>query len=199
MAYHAIRSLPPKGDKRLKTLRDVPLELITEWSYKLFALMNLAWDYIDTICDLCATHKLQSTKKIIRQIHEIKCEYDRFRQRNVSNLDEMEKFEIGHGLRLEEYCETDFAKLFYCLDSETKRQNLNPVYSSLAVAIQQALTLMDAVKLYARWCDERIASFDVWTCDCCMVQTEFLQLYPLVPQLARNIFTPDPGQRKLTA
>ena len=67
------------------------------------------------------------------------------------------------------------------------------------IAVQQALTLMDAVKAYARWCDKKIASFGVWVCDCCMVQTEFLKLYPLIPLFAGDCYNPDSQARTLTA
>lgn len=170
---------------------------MAEWSYKLFALMNLTWDYVDTICSLCATMQLQETKPLVRVIRSLKTEYDRFRSPIMSR--ELENYETHHGLMLEEICSADLSKLTYGLNLETSKFGLNSDRKMLVIAVHQALTLMDAVKIYARWCDKQIASYDVWVCDCCMVQTEFMKLYGLIPQFAGDCYEPDLESRKITA
>lgn len=168
-----------------------------EWSFKLFALMNLAWDYIDTVCDVCITMRLEPTKALVRKIRECRKEYDRFRQRVMTS--KMEENETDHGLRFEARFKDDFRKLSYGLEHEIGKLDLVADHRHLVLAVQQALTVMDAVKIYARWCDKQIASFDVWVCDCCMVQTEFLKLYSLVPMFAGDCYQPALSARKMTA
>ena len=97
-------AVPPTKPK--KTIESVPGDLLTEWSYKLFALMNLAWDYVDTICDLCIGMKLVHAKKLVRQIRELKREYDKFRHGIISS--KMENNEVDHGLAIEEILKDDF-------------------------------------------------------------------------------------------
>lgn len=179
---HPISVIPPEDarDSALKMLDAVPDSKLVEWSLKLFGLMNLAWDYIDTICDLCIQMRLADTKPLVRTVRHLKREYDIFRQKTYDRR--MEDFETDHGLRIEEYLADDLRKLANGLDMEARRIGLKESHRDLLVAVYQALTLMDAVKGYARLCDRRIAGYGVWTCDCCMVFSEFLRLYPLIPQ-----------------
>lgn len=193
--YHAINTPPPKQPK--KSIDDVPEDLLVEWSLKLFALMNLSWDYIDTICDVCISLRIQETKPLVRQIRTLKREYDHFRY--FTMRPDMERNETEHGLRFEEMFIDDFTRLTNGIELEVNKLGLTLNHRMLVVAVQQALTLMDAVKIYARWCDSRIASFGVWVCDCCMVQTEFMKLYDLVPQFAGDCYQPNIEARRLTA
>ena len=195
MTYHGITAPPPP--RRKNGIEAVPDNLLTEWSFKLFALMNLTWDYVDTICDLCISMKLQPTKPLVRTIRALRREYDRFRQRSVDS--ETERNETDHGLRFEERFGEDFRRLTNGIEIEVNKLDLTHDHRLLVIAVQQALTLMDAVKIYARWCDREIAGFGVWVCDCCMVQTEFLKLYPLIPQFAGDCYQPGINARKLTA
>lgn len=193
--YHTFTTLPPK--RHTKTIEDVPGELLTDWSAKLLALMNLSWAYIDTICDLCIAMRLEPTKKLVRAIRTLRREYDRFRWPLTGPKFESEEAQWAEDV--ENLFQADFAKLFYSLSTETSKLGLTEDHKALVIAVQQALTLMDAVKAYARWCDKKIASFGVWVCDCCMVQTEFLKLYPLIPLFAGDCYNPDSQARTLTA
>lgn len=182
MAYHTITIPPPK--KRIKSIEEVPDELLYRWSARLFALINLTWDYIDTICDLCILYKPDGTKRLVRQIRELKREYDRFRW-GISDS-QFEKEESDRAFRFEESFHSDFTRATEAITLECNKIGLNGAEREIFIATQQALTLMDAVKLYAKWCDKKIAEFDVWVCDCCMVQTEFLKLYPIIPEFIRK-------------
>lgn len=193
--YHSITTPPPK--KREKTIDDVPEGLLTNWSIKLFALMNISWSYIDTICDLCISMRLEPTKKLVRTIRSLRREYDQFRWPLTGSKFEREETQWAE--EVENILAADFSKLFYSISSETGKLGLTEDYKALVVAVQQALTLMDAVKIFARWCDKQIASFGVWVCDCCMVQTEFLKLYPLIPLFAGDHYKPNLQARTLTA
>lgn len=193
--YHSILTPPPSVRK--KTIEDVPEHLLTEWSFKLFALMNLAWDYVDTVCDLCISMRLTPTKPLVRTVRQLKREYDRFRWAVMDQR--MEDNETDHGLRFEDCFREDFSRLTNGIEVEVNKLDLTPPYKSLVIAVQQALTLMDAVKIYARWCDSQIAAMGIWVCDCCMVQTEFMKLYDLVPQFAGDCYQPDISARKTTA
>ncbi len=193
--YHTI-STPPQCNPD-KTIWDVPSELLVEWSFKLFALMNLAWDYIDTICDACISLRIQETKPLVRQIRTLKREYDQFRAPATRPV--MEHNETQHGLRMEQLFRDDLRKLMSGIKLEVNKLDLTPDHRLLVISVQQALTLMDAVKTYARWCDSQIHDMGIWTCDCCMVQTAFLKLYDIVPQFAGDCYQPDINARKLTA
>lgn len=195
MAYHLLTS--PILKHKSKSFDDIPKERLIEWSYKLYILMNLAWDYVDTICDCCISMKLSPTKKLVRAIRHLKAEYDRFR--SVSMDQTMVDNETEHAQTFEEYVRSDIRKLNFGLEHEISKLDLTKDHKWLVLSVQHALTLMDSVKIYAQWCDKQIASYGVWACDCCLVQTEFLRLFELVPQFAGDCYQPNIKARKLTA
>lgn len=188
-------SVIPK--KKEKTLQDVPSEMLVEMSIKLFSLMNLTWGYVETVCDLCIQMRIYETKPLVRAIRNLKREYDRFR----SNVlwDKEVKCETNRGEWLEDAFIADFDRLFNGLENETSRFDLKREHKTLVVAVQQCLTLIDAVKIYARWCDTRIKEYGVWVCDCCMVQKEFLALPPLIEQFAGDCYDKYSQTREMTA
>ncbi|MBD5223880.1 MAG: hypothetical protein HDS71_07535 [Bacteroidales bacterium] len=194
--YHSIIT-PPDIRKRKKTIEAVPDEILVDMSTRLFALMNLAWDYVDTILDICISLRISETKPLVRRIRELKREYDKFRWPSMGKT--LEKDEENLGLEIEEKLSVDFYRLFNGVEHEVNKLNLTQEHKTLVIATQQALTLMDAVKIYARRCDKKIASYDVWVCDCCMVQTDFMKLYPLIPLFAGDCYQPNINARKLSA
>ena len=159
--------------------------------------MNLAWDYVDTICDLCIGMKLVHTKKLVRQIRELKREYDKFRHGVISS--KMENNEVDHGLAIEDILKDDFYKMYNAIEMEVNKQRLTKDNKTLVIAVHQAMALIDAAKSYARWCDKEIAKFDVWVCDYCMVQKEFLMLDSIIPQFIGVLYNPNLNGRKLSS
>lgn len=182
--YHKISRPKPPG-KQFKSIEDVPTDLLLNWSTKLFALMNLTWTYVDTIRDLCITmRKGGVTKKLNRELREVKLEYDRFRGGVICRT--LEADETQRGEDIEQFVDAQLQGLYYGLTTEINKLGVGKDDTMYLLAVFQALTLMEAVRKYARWCDKEIAKFGVWTCDCCMVQTEFMKLFTLIPQYAKE-------------
>lgn len=194
--YHSLIQSPLERHRK-KGIEAVPDELLVDMSSRLFALMNLTWDYIDTICDICISLRIDDTKPLVRKIRELKRRYDQFRARSMCGVHERNEQELG--LEIEERLSADFERMLNGVELEVNKLKLDSSYKPLVIATQQALTLMDAVKIYARSCDRKIAEFNVWICDCCMVQTEFMALYPLVPMFAGDAYQPNLTARKLSA
>lgn len=194
--FHTL-SINPEKRKRMGTIDDVPDTLLVTWSLRLFALMNLTWDYVDTILDLCVQMRISDTKPLCRTIRELKREYDKFRWQNM--LYERTQEETETGLLFEEMFQKDFNILFLNLDTEVKKLDLREDDKLLVISVQQALTLIDAVKIYAKRCDKAMSDMNVWTCDYCMVQTEFLKMAELIPEFAGDCYQPDLQIRKQTA
>lgn len=198
---HPASRLLTEYEKKLRQKKDtiyaVPDDKLVEWSLKLFSLMNLTWTYVDTICDLCVQMRRKETKGLVRTVRELKREYDRFRQYCMPP--ELEKDEERRALLFEEYYSTDFDRLFNGLHNEVSKLGLDEDNRIYVIAVQQCLTLIDAVKLYARWCDAEIAKYGAWVCDCCMVHSAFLMLAELMPRFAGDCYQPDLETRRLTA
>lgn len=155
-------------------LDNVPDMELTEWSTKLFLLMNLAWSYVDTVCDLSIQQKLEGNKKDVREIRNLKREYDRFRHRFIDSKCARKESEQAEWF--ESVFASDFDRLFNTLELEAGRNCRCDDFRALIVSVQQAMTLIEAVLRFARYCDSRIKGYGAWTCDCCMVQSEFLKL-----------------------
>lgn len=198
-AWHTMTVPPPSKlpDNPAKALDAVPERLLVEWSFKLYAMCALGWDYVETLCDQCIIMRLNATKPLVRKIRELKRSYEQFRSCVMTQ--EASDNEMEHALNFEEYVRDDFNKLMNAVEPEVNKLDLLPDHRLLVMAVHKALAVMEAVKQYAQWCDRQIASYGVWVCDCCMVQTEFLQLYPLIPLFAGDCYQPDIEGRRLTA
>lgn len=193
---HSI-SINPGQRKKMKDITEVPEELLIKWSIRLFALMNLAWDYVDTILDLCIQQRISETKPLCRTIRELKRDYDKFRSRSMTEDKEREEEETA--MIFEEMFDKHFKILAINLDTEVRKYDLNEDHTMLVIATQQAMTLIDAVKIYAKRCDKSLSDLGVWTCDYVLVQTEFLKMASLIPQFAGNCYKADLPIRKQTA
>lgn len=172
-------------------------DTMQEWASSLCTLMNLAWSYVDTILDMCVLMKLKDTKPLVRKIRELKRQYDQFRHTKID--DETERIETQTAEDFEDMVQKHLSKLFNALDFEMRKLDLKDDWKALAIAVHQAMTLMEAVTLYARHCDLEIRNRGVDVKDRCMVQNEFLALYPLIPQFAGDCYIKDMPACKLTA
>ena len=197
------RTPAPKAKTRSERKREImeeftriPEQELVKWADVLYAVMNLAWTYVDTIWGLCRELRIDEVRKLTRAIRDLKREYDRFRQYSMCGL---EKRETAYGELFEEKFMADFNRMYYGLSNEVSRTSLTEGHRMLVVAVQQALAVCDAVLLYARWVDTRIRDYGVWACDCVLVQGEFLKMYELLPQYAGDHYDADSQTRKLTA
>lgn len=163
---------------REKTIEDIDKQLLTEWSVKLFLLMNLTWGYVETILDLCAQMRMEEVKKQSREIREQYRLYQQFRQKFFCSRDVMNESERGEWF--EEIFSGDFDRLFNGIDNLARAVSKSEGQRVVCVAVHQAMTLIEAVKKYARHLDKEIRERGVWVCDYCMVQTEFLRMAEIV-------------------
>lgn len=184
--------------RKAKTLQEaVPPELVVEWAVRCYSLTSLAWEYVDTVLDISTQMRIAELKPLTRKIRGLRAEYDRFRQyaytpANIAaETDLAEKFEDSN--------RADFSRLFYGIDMEVAKLDLDPEYRALLVAVHQALTLMEAVRIYARECDAEARRYGVWMPDCAIVPGTFLRLYPLIPLYGGDCYTGPTEAGRLTS
>lgn len=184
--------------RRFVTIREViDQDTMMEWASSLCTLMNLTWGYVETILDMCVLMKLKDTKPLVRRVRELKREYDQFRHTVID--DKCERKETETAEAFEDLVQKHLTKLFNGIDFEMRKIGLKDDWKALAIAVHQAMTLMDVVSLYARRCDEEIRKRGVDVKDRCMIQEEFLALYPLIPQFAGDCYIKDFPAHKITA
>lgn len=161
--------------ERLKEdMRKVPEDKMREWGAKIYMFINLTWGYVDSVIGMCRQLRLDQTKGLSRQIRELKRQYDQFR--SVSLDDASTASETGMGEWFEEIYAEDFDRLFASLSNESCKGEKDEIRRMYLVALHQSLTLIEAVKRYARFVDSELKNYDVWVTDCVIVQNSFLQM-----------------------
>lgn len=179
--------------KKTKTIDDIPEDTLMSWAMRLFGLGSLAWDYADTVLKCAAVMRLQHTKKLCRAVRDIKADYDRFRARKIS--DSYVRKEQAIGLAIEELCQGHLDKLHYGLRNEIARYGLEPESTFLVEAVQQCLTLIDAMKLYAKDCDRQIGDTDAHS----IMPDHFIRLSGLISEFAGDAYNHNSEARRITA
>lgn len=176
---------------------ELPEEYLFDRSFRLFILQNLAWDYIETILDVCAQQKRKETKPLARTIRELHRRYDIFRSAKVDS--DHTEAETNAALLFEQGVAEDLRRFHNSVGMDSSRIDLTERARVLISAVQDAMLLLDAVKVYARILDCEIADMGIWTCDCCLVQDEILRLYPLIPLFGGDCYEATSGARDLSA
>lgn len=186
--------LSPKP--KYKSLDDLSINDRARMVVKLCLLGALAWDYTDTVLNLAAQMKIQETKALSRAVRQLKREYDQYRSGIIRDKD------IRHEKRLSELFEdinsTAFSRLCQGLNTEIGHSlNLTPEYASLVCAVQMAMTVIDAMKLYAadcvRWMrDQGIQNPGI-------MPPFFPRLAQLLPAYAGDCYDPKSESRRITA
>lgn len=159
-------------------VNSLPLKLMRDLGAKLYLLANLSWGYVETVCSLCIEMRLEETKKFVREIRSLKSEYDRFRAPTMGDLETRQEEEMG--VWFEESFLDDFNALYNQMDMESGRSLPNRQQRMFVVSLHQALTLIEAVKKFALYGDERIKEHGAWTCPYCMLQKEYLLMHDVL-------------------
>lgn len=172
----------PKPKEKQKDITQVPKQLLGRLAIKLYLLINLAWDYTDTVLSICSQMKSKETRDVSRQIKLLRNEYFAFQSNRTDSV--YMDAEAQLACNFEECVCEDFDKLFRGLTNDINKLKLPKQEHMLVLAVEQAMTIVDACKLYARYCDRRIEERDVWTADCVMIQPAFLKAAKLIPKFA---------------
>lgn len=160
---------------------------------RLYSLGSLVWDYADTVLNYAAMLRISETKKLSRSVRELKADYDRFRHGLISNSYMQKEADIG--LTLEELCGEHFRKLHFGLKNEIGRYHLDTNYVYLVESVQQCLTLIDTMKLYAYDCDRQIGDIGSHS----ILPDHFISLSGLIAEFAGDAYDPNSSTRFLTA
>lgn len=151
----------------------VPRSVMFNMSIKLYMIGSLVWDYADTVLDLVRQAKISETKKISRELRELRDGYLAFRAQCGS--DTLEE-EAHLGLMFEELNQKRMNKLYKDLCVEIKyTTQLDETWRTICASALTALTVLDAMKMYARHCEKRIDSYGAQRIHS-VLQDEFVRL-----------------------
>lgn len=184
---------------RYVEIRDaVGEDTLLYWASKICTLENLAWQYIDTILDILVQMKLKVVRPVTCRIREIKTEYDRFRARCIDKSHVLKESNLAENFN--DYLGEDLGRLFYALDFEVSRMDIIREQRPLLIAVYQAITILEALRIYARQIDDEIRhDYHIMVKDCSLIQACFLELYTLIPQYAGDCWKPNLDAVRITA
>lgn len=187
-----------RNDKKSPTFFDIPQKELVYRAIKLFILGSLAWDYADSVLDMAAQRKMGGHfKKVSREIRALRRDYDSLRGQD---LDE-------HHLQIEQRCVEQFEdinksnirKLCYGLLNEIRRQgNLDRDDELFVEAVQMAMTVLDALLMYAEQCDKFIRTYYP-AAPHSMLNDHFRRLHELLPVYVKDYCNPDSQSRFISA
>lgn len=180
-----------------KTIYDVPVEIVAGMASRLLLLLNLAWDYVETVHEISRTLRVGSTKRTSRRIRELKRIYDQRRSRHIDSDHENKERDLA--LLFEQLCAPHLTKFHYTLTNEIKREcpDASEDETYLIEAVMTALTMLDAAVLYGADCDAQIRSMGVSGNS--IITPEIKELIRLLPEFTAGRFNTENPTRRLTA
>ena len=178
-----------------KTVLDLPEETVKNRMVLLCLAGSLAWDYAFTVLDLAAQMKLSELRKLSRTIRQLKDQYDIVLQHglNRANIESLTQL----GLQYENVCQKSFSKLAESLHKEKEIKVCRADYRYLVVAVQMAMAILDAIKMFAANFDSYLRSQGVNGKTVEIAQLS--KLAELLPLFAGDAYNPASPSRKKTA
>lgn len=180
---------------RRKTTLDLPQTTLARMAVRLNLLGALAWDYADSVICMAAQMNLRPTIKVSRAIRELKTDYDRFRSQDIDSATVNAEWTLAQ--KFEEFCADHILRLSTALGNEREIYPLLDDYRLLVIGVQMAMTVLDAMKLYAADCDAWIRQHGVSGRS--ILVPQFSRLAVLLPQYAADAYNPASPARQLTA
>lgn len=182
---------------RKKTIDDLPQREFLRRGFKIFMLGSLAWDYTDTVLIMAKQLRLPDETKIVtRRIRNLKMDFDQIHSKSLSESDIEEERKIAE--QFEDFCREHLNKLVFSLNNEKIVADVIRDHKILVNSIQQALTIIDTMKIYAAKCDRWIRDNGVHDANS-ILPIHFIHLSKLLPLLAGDCYNPDSEARRITA
>lgn len=179
--------------QRQGSLNDVPKEKLD----KLYLVGALVWDHTETVLDIAAQMRISSCRKLSRTIRELRKNYDRIRSKDLDNAHIRREQELAE--MFEEINKEVFTRLCNGLIMEIRHDtNLNNEYEILVESVQMAMTVLDALMLYAAQCDKFIRKYYP-SAPHSILPDHFRRLAILLPEYAGDCYDRHSQTRYVTA
>lgn len=137
----------------------IPGELLVDRSWRAWGVQSLAWDYIETILDVAAQHRLQEFKALCRLLRKMKYEYDHFRQYVIPI--QILKDEDERGIDYEDAIKSDLRKAVFAVDFALMKDRVarDVLPEALLRAVLEAWLVMCALEKYAEKVDGELKAY----------------------------------------
>lgn len=182
---------------RRGSLDDVPQTELAYMTVKIYFVGALAWDYTDTVLDIASQMKISETKKLSRTIRELRRNYDRLRAIDLDAEHIRQEWKLAE--LFEAINKEHISRLCNGLLTEIRHDHkLSGDYESLVEAVLIALTMLDALHLYADQCDAFIKKYYP-DAPHSILPDHFTQLKWLLPEYAGDCYYSHSKARDTTA
>lgn len=181
-----------------KTLDDVPQTQLFHMTVKVYMIGALVWDYTDTVLNIAAQMRIGGpTKKLARAIRELRRDYDYIRSSDLDSDHIRREWELAQ--LFESLNKEAFRRLCNGLITEIRHDTkLDKDYETLVEAVQMAMTMLDALKLYAAQCDSFIRQYYP-DAPHSILPDHFIRLDMLLPEYAGDCYNRHSEARYVTA
>lgn len=188
-------SIPPIRPRH--SLADVPQVELVYRTIKIYLVGALAWDYTETILDQVVQMRLQATKKLSRTIRELRRDYDSVRAQDLDAHYIRREWELAE--TFESLVSDKLRRLHHGIVNETRHNhNLNRDYELLVESVQTAMTVLDALILYAGESDAFIHRYYP-EAPHSILPDHFRVLAKLLPEFAGDCYDKNSPSRSITA
>ena len=184
-------------ERRRPTLDDVPQDELLHRSICLYLVGALVWDYTDTVLKLAGQMKISKTRRLSRAVRELRLDYDRVRAQDLDRDYIRREWELAE--MFEDVNKDTFDCLCNGLLTEIRRDTaLDDDNAILVEAVQIAMTMLDALRLYADQCDRFIRRYYP-AAPHSILPDHFRRLAILLPEYAGDCYDRYSNTRQLTA
>lgn len=157
---------------------------------------TLAWSYTDTVLDIAAQMRLGGqTKRLSRTIRQIRSDYDHMTGRSLSDADMRNVSALAD--LFESVCAEHFSHLNNGLNADRATAGLDADNLMLVKAVQMAMTILDAMSLFADDFNSWMRSQGVYGRS--VLGSHFAKLRTLLPLYAGDRYNPQSEARYVTA
>ncbi len=182
------------ANPNVKSLADVPADILVTIRVRMFALGALVWDYVDTMLELARCMRHPDLKTQSRLIKAIRSEYEHHRQLNQHFLNR----EMNWALDFEQFVQPATEEMLRALPPKSDKlfSRLSDVEYWLVVAAQQARCMLQALSLYVGGCERALEQFGVNLGNKSLLPSQFRLLESLLPRFSLGVRFDDTPRSK---
>lgn len=183
---------------RRRSIADVPQRELTYRTVKLYIVGSLVWDYALTVLDISAQMRIGGpVKKLSRAVREIHKDYERIRSLDLDEKHIRQEWQLAE--MFESINRENFKRLCAGLAAELRQStSLGKEYEMLVEAVQMAMTVLDALKMFAAECDVFIRKYYP-EAPHSILPDHFRRLAVLLPEYAGDCYDRHSEARKIAA
>jgi hypothetical protein len=161
-------------------------ETLFRVSYVPYIIFEVAWDYADSMMNLCASLRIHETKKLCRAIRELRKRFDSYRERFI-DLDSRNK-EFDHMIQFEEESKRLLSGIYKGIKTTIRKQRPGVVddWLEMVACVYMCEIIFSALFRYARDCDKLIES-RCGRANHSILPDEMFQISRLIPEFRGDV------------